>query len=141
MTRIVGHVNYSKPSDKEVPAHGFVKSAERKKAKQLQYRDKIVPRRKATPALLLEWLRDLARNNQRAPTEDQMRTEFGNAGKAMLRSLVSDGTVTRIEIYGKNWRVIELDGLRTAPYIPKYGKGLPYRVIDKAGDHWLAHGR
>lgn len=87
---------------------------------------------------ILEFYRAAAREGRRCPTQFDQRSAFGTIrfGESPGQ-LARQGLITRVEVYGKNWRVVEIDGLRTAPYIPKSGKGLPYRVIDKTGDHWI----
>lgn len=59
-----------------------------------------------------------------------------NASGAVY-ALAADGQI-RVEVYGKNWRVIEIlvgrhEGRRTAK--PPFDNDGPYKVIDSAGTH------
>lgn len=82
---------------------------------------------------VLDWYRDFARRGVRAPERDEHKTMFGNRHDWNLTTLAKKGLL-RIEISGKNWRVIEIDGMRTAEHNPPW---FVYRVIDKDGDRMV----
>lgn len=88
---------------------------------------------------ILDFYRAAAREGRRCPTKVEQAQAFGAIRfDESLAELARRGLITKIEIYGKNWRVVEIDGMRTAPFMPKDGHiAKPYRIIDKAGDNWV----
>lgn len=78
---------------------------------------------------LLDWLREVARNGARCPTNPEIGAR--GFGTNTLPSLARAGLL-KLEIYQKNWRVIEIDGMRTEEP-PECGK--PYMTIDGDGKH------
>lgn len=82
---------------------------------------------------VLAWYRDFARRGVRAPKRGEHRQKFGTRHDWQLTTLARKG-LCRIEISGKNWRVIELDGMRTAEHDPPW---FVWRVIDAQGDRMI----
>jgi hypothetical protein len=83
-------------------------------------------------AFVVDFLREVARKGERCPTSPEIGAALIRAGfqsSASYRvSVLARRGLFKVEIYGKNWRVIEIDGMRTKgpPFI-----GTPYRVIAK----------
>lgn len=77
-------------------------------------------------------LLDVAKSGARAPTRFELQRMFGGDVFRAMRFLTAAGRL-RIEVYAKNWRVIEIQGHRTARP-PFKGAPRPYRVIDQHGD-------
>ncbi len=89
--------------------------------------------------LIIDFYRAAADAGRRCPTAVEHMQEFGmlRLGEAPT-DLARRGLITSVEIYGKNWRVIEIDGKRTAPFLPRDGHvAKPYRIINKDGDNWV----
>lgn len=136
---IKGHVNYGAGANPKasapvvvrpsVPARGFVASAQRKQAAPPVIRRRLP---KPTDALVMEWLRDLAKRGMRLPTKDQIDGLKGYGANSIIRDLARRGELV-IYVIGRNWRYIEIGGLYTA--IPP-DAGHPYRRISKDGDHY-----
>ena len=83
---------------------------------------------------LEEYLQGVIARGERAPKMGVIKFHCGYAGLRQLSDLRTAGRI-RIGVYGRNYRVIWLDGKSTAP--PPFPNSGPYRVLDKAGDHWL----
>lgn len=82
--------------------------------------------------VVLDMLRTAAREGRRCPTNPELRDALHKQGlglsvSAIPPALARDGLL-RIEVYSKNWRVVEVDGFRTAED-PRGGE--PYKVIEK----------
>jgi hypothetical protein len=83
-------------------------------------------------AFMVEFLREVARKGERCPTSTEIGAALIRAGLQSSAScrvpVLARRGLFKVEIYGKNWRVIEIDGLRTMepPFV-----GVPYRVIAK----------
>lgn len=91
-----------------------------------------------TPDQMIGFLRDTAEAGLRCPTAVELAQAFGSVPyAAALGTLAKRGLLT-VYVYGKNWRVVEIDGVRTAP--PPHG-GEPYRVLNADGDNWVTHNR
>jgi hypothetical protein len=124
-------------SKRPVPAHGFIASAERKRAGYRVDRRKYP---KLTDEQVIEWLRGIATRGERMPTSDEIADTKGENVNHTVRRLAYSGACV-IYVTGHNWRHIEIDGLSTmkAP-----GKGHPYLRIGKEGrqywngERWLA---
>lgn len=73
----------------------------------------------------------------RAPTNYSPENPSGEVYASAVKELALQGRI-RVEVYAKNWRVMELldgpnAGARTAPLMLKNGKrfqGQPYRITD-----------
>lgn len=62
---------------------------------------------------VLAILRDAASRGERCPTNPEIRTILGELPSHLIPSeLAYDGHCV-VEVYGKNWRVVEIDGKRT----------------------------
>lgn len=86
-------------------------------------------------AAVLDLVRNAAKAGLRCPQNFEIvnavqRAGYGMVASAMLPNLARKGRL-RVEIYAGNWRVAEIDGLRTQG--PPAGSGVPYKVIDGAG--------
>lgn len=88
----------------------------------------------AAQDFILTLLRDAARNSRRCPTNDEVANALIGAGygNTLNVSLLARRGLFRIEVYAYNWRVVEIDGMRTAPCPHKHSVR-PYRVIDTGG--------
>lgn len=86
----------------------------------------------ASQEVILSILREAAKKGERCPTLPQLRLAVQCLGfrgiqtTAHLTVLARQGHI-RIEVYARNWRVVEIDGHRTAPSPDPYA--VPYRVI------------
>ena len=94
----------------------------------------------ATEEVVLDILRGAAREGFRCPTNDAIRGALRTAGylglpPGLMPSKLALRGLLRVEIYDKNYRVIEIDGHRTAAP-PKPGP--PWLVFDAAGRHQVA---
>jgi hypothetical protein len=87
---------------------------------------------KTADFFVVDFLLEVARKGERCPTSTEIGAALIRAG---LRSSASHRVpdlarrgLFKVEIYGKNWRVVEIDGMRTMepPFV-----GAPYRVIAK----------
>lgn len=90
-------------------------------------------RNPAPPGFTLDLLAEAARNNRRCPTQAQVREAAHAAGYTgvPIRSTIPELAYMgkcKVEVYGKNYRVVEIEGERTraAPAGHK-----PYLVISK----------
>lgn len=84
-----------------------------------------------------EWLLGFALRGERAPSRDVCRKKFGPCMHWLVSDLWKAGRI-RVEIYGLNWRVIEIDGHRTQAAPAHWNLN---RVLDKNGDQLLSRGR
>lgn len=79
---------------------------------------------------VLSELRRAARQGLRCPTNAELRDMAVSAGvRPTANGYPSDLAYLRkcrVEVYGQNWRVVEIDGMRTAEYKPG---AVPYVVI------------
>lgn len=77
--------------------------------------------------LILWWIKERVAAGERAPFNHEIR-----GGTATLQNMLRRGLISRIEVYGKNWRVIQLpDGSRTAE--PPFSNLGPYRTFSRDG--------
>lgn len=88
----------------------------------------------AVPALL----RAAATAGERCPTDPEIGDHLYGLGlnypaDARPSALAARGLL-RSEVYARNWRVVEIDGMRTKE--PPTG-GAPYRIIDGAGSRYV----
>lgn len=77
-------------------------------------------------------LRDAASRGARCPTNEDLRQQLWAIGLTMPAyahpAELAYAKHIRVEVYGRNYRVVEIDGMRTAE--PPEG-GQPYLVIDR----------
>ena len=86
----------------------------------------------ASEEVVLDLLREATRGGLRCPTNEALRASLRAAGYLglpveMVPSELALRGRLRTEVYGRNYRVIEIDGQRTAP---PPTPGTPWRVID-----------
>lgn len=115
--RIRGLINYGAPSPM---GSSFTASAQRKREAPA-----LPDRPVATADAVYAWLLEIAKKGERAPTLDQIAFQF-KGGPSRVAALAREGRI-RIEVWAHNWRVIEIEGLRTMK-APTGNK--PYRVVD-----------
>lgn len=94
----------------------------------------ITPTAQSRADLLLNLIRQAAIDGDRMPTLQGLRRMGHRDPNASLRRLAASGRI-RIEVYGRNWRVVEIcrgphAGKRTAES-PRGGR--PYLVVDAGG--------
>ena len=81
---------------------------------------------------VLGYLRGFAKRGERCPTNPEILNHCREHGLTMpanmYPSALANRGLLRSEVYGTNWRVIEIDDYRTAE---RPGGGEPYKVIDK----------
>lgn len=84
--------------------------------------------------IILDILRDAARKGERCPTNGRLRVLAKQRGLTngvpvdCIPSELAHRGLCRSEVYSQNWRVVEIDGMRTQE-CPRGGE--PYKVIDR----------
>ena len=92
----------------------------------------VLPR--PTPQRVFEYLLHYCNQGVRAPTRDEVTADLGHMTSPIVTLLALDGLIT-IEIFGRNWRVFEINGKRTAE---DPSGGAPQRRFSKAGpERWV----
>ena len=106
---------------------------------EFKYRDPTRIRRTVTRDDILNYLRDASRRGARCPSCETLGELFNHSANQMMLRLARDGFLT-IYVYGKNWRVVEIDGFRTKeapsktePYMRVSIDGVEY----KHGNQWI----
>tara|TARA_R110000737_G_scaffold91450_1_gene123880 strand:- start:763 stop:1095 length:333 start_codon:yes stop_codon:yes gene_type:complete len=93
--------------------------------------DVAIPRHSGTAEFARNILLQAAKAGERCPTRDEMSSKLMNAGYPASKNIVSTLAKLhqiRIETYGKNFRVVEVEGLRTAE--PTYKHAKPHRILE-----------
>lgn len=96
----------------------------------------LQPRRRkldpAKPSYVLLILRTAAKKKKRCPTNEEIRQELLSRGFSFpsycFPSSMAKHGLLKVEVYGKNWRVVEIEGHRT---MESPIGGNPYRVFEK----------
>jgi len=85
-------------------------------------------RPRPSPEQVYAYLLKIAKAGARAPQHDILERDFGTSAINIVLELAHAGRI-RIEVWAKNWRVIEIEGFRTMapPHIHEGAQ--PYRVI------------
>lgn len=93
----------------------------------------------ASEDVVLDLLRAAAAAGLRCPTNEALRASLRAAGylglpAEMVPSELAERGRLRVEIYGRSYRVIEIDGQRTAA---APNPGAPWLIFDAAGRHQI----
>lgn len=134
--RIRQHINYPEDKKAKKPAPPSEPETPQKKPVSMKGRRGRRPIHMTTHDDIFSYVLGYCQSGDRAPTAQHLISKFGAKANSMLIELAYEGRLC-IEIYGRNWRVIDIKGLRTA--MPKDGVQC-YRRLDKGGDYWRRGG-
>lgn len=92
---------------------------------------------RATPERVLEYLRWYCEQGARAPSQSEMARDLGHQARPLVTLLALQGKMI-VEVGGRNWRVIEIDGKRTQA---DPNGSPPNRRISKRGHERCVNGK